>query len=276
MGFRWKLRISKSMKRKNFHTCQACIFAGGFTLLELLIVIAIISLLLAVLIPGLAKARAIAKRLSCQSNLRQLGIAWGLYFDDHDGNLYRGINTNHTFGGWEGTGGYGPDRPLNGYIGLDHGMPSENGAKVFRCPADRGGVFGLPSEERAYQYFGNSYQTNILIIGPTQIGWSNAILKPLHDEINVQLKDFKFPDISTHPASLALVGDNNWMQEWHPLILTHAEDWHGKERHHNIAFLDGHVSFVRIRKGLYVTPEYSIVPFRQLNQLACQVQEEIE
>lgn len=276
MGFRWKLRIRKSMRRKHFHICRTCIFADGFTLLELLIVIAIISLLLTVLIPGLGKARAMAKRISCQSNLRQLSIAWGLYFDDHDGNLYRGLNTNHDFGGWEGTGGFGPNRPLNVHVGLDPGMPTENATKVFRCPADRGGIFGVPPEERAYQYFGNSYQTNILIIGPTQIGFATPILKPLHDAINARLENFKFPDISTHPASLALVGDNNWMQEWHPLIPTHAEDWHDKARHHNIAFLDGHVDFVRIRKGLYVTPEYSIVPFRQLNQLACQVQEEIE
>jgi len=276
MDFRWKLRIKKSMRRKHFHICQTCIFADGFTLLELLIVISIISLLLTVLIPGLGKARAMAKRISCQSNLRQLGIAWGLYFDGHDGNLYRGINTNHDFGGWEGTGGFGSDRPLNGQLGLSPNMPTENGAKVFRCPADRGGVFGYLPEERAYQIFGNSYQTNIIIIGPTTIGPATPILKPLHDAINARLKDFKFSDISTHPTSLALVGDNNWMQEWHPLIPTHAKDWHSKARHHNIAFLDGHVNFIRIRKGLYVTPEYSIVPFRQVNQLAFNIQQEIE
>lgn len=54
----------------------------GFTLVELLVVIAIIALLMAVLLPALGRAREAGKRAVCMSQIKQLGIAWGLYCDD--------------------------------------------------------------------------------------------------------------------------------------------------------------------------------------------------
>jgi prepilin-type N-terminal cleavage/methylation domain-containing protein/prepilin-type processing-associated H-X9-DG protein len=56
--------------------------AYAFTLIELLVVISIISLLMAILIPGLGKARASAKRTTCKSNLRQIGVGIRSYLDD--------------------------------------------------------------------------------------------------------------------------------------------------------------------------------------------------
>jgi prepilin-type N-terminal cleavage/methylation domain-containing protein/prepilin-type processing-associated H-X9-DG protein len=55
----------------------------GFTLVELLVVISVISLLMAILLPALGKARASAKRVHCMSNLRQIGIAFRSYLDDN-------------------------------------------------------------------------------------------------------------------------------------------------------------------------------------------------
>ncbi len=55
----------------------------GFTLIELLVVIGIVALLLAILIPALASARAAGKRAACQSNLRQLGLAFYSYISDY-------------------------------------------------------------------------------------------------------------------------------------------------------------------------------------------------
>lgn len=56
----------------------------GFTLIELLVVIAIISILAAILFPVFARAREQARRASCQSNLKQIGIAMAMYTQDYD------------------------------------------------------------------------------------------------------------------------------------------------------------------------------------------------
>ena len=56
----------------------------AFTLLELLVTIVIIALLGALLIPTMGRAREFARRAQCTNNLRQHGIAWYLYLDDHD------------------------------------------------------------------------------------------------------------------------------------------------------------------------------------------------
>lgn len=57
---------------------------GGFTLIELLIVVAIISLLAAILFPVFARARESARKASCLSNLKQIGLAWTQYAQDYD------------------------------------------------------------------------------------------------------------------------------------------------------------------------------------------------
>ena len=81
----------------------------GFTLIELLVVIAIIALLMAILMPALARVRRQAKTVLCQSNLKQWGMIWALYMEDQNGkfpdymatdwmlslaSIYRGSNTN--------------------------------------------------------------------------------------------------------------------------------------------------------------------------------------
>jgi prepilin-type N-terminal cleavage/methylation domain-containing protein len=56
----------------------------GFTLIELLVVIAIIAILAAILFPVFAQAREAARKTTCTSNLKQVGIAFGLYTQDYD------------------------------------------------------------------------------------------------------------------------------------------------------------------------------------------------
>src|SRR5690606_30406086 len=56
----------------------------AFTLIELLIVIAIISLLAAILFPVFARARESARKTSCMSNLKQIGLGWMQYAQDYD------------------------------------------------------------------------------------------------------------------------------------------------------------------------------------------------
>ncbi|HUV62358.1 MAG TPA: type II secretion system protein, partial [Sedimentisphaerales bacterium] len=137
---------------------------SGFTLIELLVVIAVIAVLLAVLMPALRKARTLTKRIACQSNLKQIAVAWSMYLDDNEGRFYQGRNAHLDYGGWKGIQGWSP-RPLNRYFDLPEDLPQdldlENAARIFCCPGDRGGVPGYAVQEKAYHYLGTSYQTNI-------------------------------------------------------------------------------------------------------------------
>ena len=73
---------------------------SGFTLVELLVVIAIIALLMALLIPALEQARNQARAAICKSNLHQWGLYWMMYADDHDGSFSEGYWVNWARGEW--------------------------------------------------------------------------------------------------------------------------------------------------------------------------------
>jgi prepilin-type N-terminal cleavage/methylation domain-containing protein len=105
---------------------------AGFTLLELLIVIALIGILAALFLPALAKAHARAKSTQCLGNLRQVGLATALYAGDHEDAFPQ---SQHTRLSWVGT--------LQPYLA---------GTNLYRCPADA-------HRQRLFSYAINDYLT---------------------------------------------------------------------------------------------------------------------
>ena len=64
---------------------------NGFTLIELLVVIAIIALLMAILMPALARVKEQAKTVACVSKLKQWCLYFSLYAQDHNGRFMAGF-----------------------------------------------------------------------------------------------------------------------------------------------------------------------------------------
>jgi len=254
----------------------------GFTLIELLVVIAVVVLLIAILLPALRKAKQVAQRVVCGNHLRQLAIAWNLYLDDNDERFYRTTNANLYYGGWRGSKDVAP-RVLNNYLSLAADLASENDAKVFRCPADRGGMPGATLRQKVYQVIGTSYQTNIFLVGgalsfPLWYSPMTADTTALGDAINQRIVNLKRGNV--HNASqLLLIGDYGWINQWKPTPFPDPEwkqiaEWHGRPDYHCMAFLDGHAKFLEIRKGFWVTGEYAVLPFADLYPVGRRIQGE--
>lgn len=74
-----------------------CRLASGFTLVELMVVVAVISIMLMLLIPNIRTMREKAWSSNCQNNLRQYGIAMNQYMSDYSGYfIYPGVGVGST------------------------------------------------------------------------------------------------------------------------------------------------------------------------------------
>jgi prepilin-type N-terminal cleavage/methylation domain-containing protein/prepilin-type processing-associated H-X9-DG protein len=106
-------------------------FKRGFTLIELLVVIAIIAILAAILFPVFARARENARRASCQSNLKQIGLGVMQYIQDYDERMPYASN---GAGYW-----------------MDTIQPYIKSYQILKCPSDStAGVPGPSNQITSY------------------------------------------------------------------------------------------------------------------------------
>ncbi len=181
----------------------------AFTLIELLVVIAIIAILAAILFPVFAKAREKARQSTCQSNLKQISLAWTQYNQDYDEKV---AICRATTGTLPSIGAYEYPFLL---------MPYCKNAQMFDCPSQQNRYGG------GTRYTSASYRQNVRL-GNEPNGTQN-VYQP------VSLAQIQSP--STCPlqwdSSAANVNPEGW---W---VSNYLSDRHNEQ--FNLSFCDGHV-----------------------------------
>jgi prepilin-type N-terminal cleavage/methylation domain-containing protein/prepilin-type processing-associated H-X9-DG protein len=136
-------RQPKNMRRLiTIVTRNSRLMRPGFTLVELLVVIAVIGLLLAVLMPALSGARRKALAISCSSRMRQVGASSMMYAQDNEGQFARSSHSASIYGWlqWERAFmpylGYGQFKGLKTPDGLPNPTWMAILTKFYHCPAD--------------------------------------------------------------------------------------------------------------------------------------------
>jgi len=197
-----------------------------FTLIELLVVVAVIGVIISLLQPALAKTIEIAERTSCQSNLKQIGVAYQMYPEDNDGWLVLGGNMV-----WE--------YELRDYLGLK--FPEAK--RDYRYFDAKNTVVECLTydyaEERAAPLYGG-YAFNTIFLG------------------NTREDQRKHTSQIEEPSETLVVGDGmNYIENnvrYHILYRPTYIPWHAANgygeftymRHSegtNLVWMDGHVSF---------------------------------
>ncbi|MFG0327571.1 MAG: prepilin-type N-terminal cleavage/methylation domain-containing protein [Phycisphaerales bacterium JB037] len=151
----------------------------AFTLIELLVVIALIALLIGLLLPALAAARTSARTLSCQSNLRQMTMAWSLYASAHDGRAMplaytslEDVGTGDSIYWWGSAGNVtGRVDHARGFLSpfLDASLGPRS---VYECPEQPAGSY----RPQATGQFTSTYGYNGYYLSPSRTpGWSTTI-----------------------------------------------------------------------------------------------------
>ncbi|MBI2949572.1 MAG: prepilin-type N-terminal cleavage/methylation domain-containing protein [Verrucomicrobia bacterium] len=238
---------------------------SGFTVIELLVVAAVIAILAALLIPSLARANARAKSTVCLNHLKQLQLAWLSYTLDHEDRLPPD-RIDHTNGWWQSLPGswvVGNAQldPTSANIKKGVLFPYNACPSIYRCPSDKSTVANLTLRPRLRSYsmnfFLNTEQAGIQFV--PGCGWlqksdidrievlRNSPIEPSGKTRHSQLlapppaKIFVFLDV--HEQSIDSGGFN-----LHP--LTGSWGHLPADRHNqgcNLSFADGHVEHFRWR-----------------------------
>ncbi len=205
---------------------------SGFTLIELLVVVAIIALLAAILFPVFARARESARKASCQSNLKQIGLAWMQYAQDYDDKVMPGGAFPAKLEAWYGEyDAVGNVTPRTSYL-----EPYMKAEQVYACPS-------FVNDGAAYwksSFLGYGYNRNLFGV------MSNTSANTPYCERTIS--SFERPSETvafSDTARLNASGNIEWTQWIYPAQPTATLKWaHFHGRHNgtgNVLFIDGHV-----------------------------------
>lgn len=272
------------MKSPSSRAALASRGRNGWTLVELLVVMGILVVLISILLPATAKARASARDTICLSNLRQLTTAWQVYCDDYrsfpagEGSDYFRI-VRWGYGGvhWYGDTDPAPgvplsaERPLNAYVAESERL--ENRHEVYRCPSDAGvelcathtrpwedfarGNASGEGDRTTFGQIGTSYEANawMYCVAGANAGWGRSNPRP------PLYRDNQGPQhVVVEPSRFIVLGDNGSMAAGHysreeQLLRNILRGWWHGEGIGQMGFLDG--SARRERVGAVVTDRYS-------------------
>lgn len=222
--------------------------AGAFTLVELLMVIGIIALLTGLLTPALSRSRAAAQTIRCISNVRQMGVATRMYWDENGGRAFpEGIT--RTKGGqvyWFGWLQDGAEGTREFDVRAGRLWPYLQGRGVETCPGLNRSNPQFKSKARGAAY-GYGYNLNLGPRDPEGMGRTPSVLiDRLANPSTVavfadcaQVNDFQAPASPERP----MLEEFYFFETTYPTV--HFR--HGPQA--AVVFVDGHVGRETAERG---------------------------